>query len=94
MGIVGAYVITGVSHEPLKSDPYIGLYIFHQVTDMDRSIGVGKRAGNQNSPGGGIIVGIGCHGMFFGLLLEGMSGKCGMGFMGIAIAGLLIVSSS
>jgi len=48
VGVVRADVDTAVSVHILKTDPDIGLDVLHQVTDVDRAIGIGKGAGNQD----------------------------------------------
>jgi len=39
--VVGAEVITFVAARFLKADPNVGLNVFHQMTDVDRAVGVG-----------------------------------------------------
>lgn len=48
MSVVGADIPAIVPAHFLKARKNVGLYIFHQMADMDRPIGVGQRAGDQN----------------------------------------------
>ncbi len=47
MGVVGADIKGLVTLHLLKSDPYIGLDVFHQVTQVDGTIGIGQGTGHQ-----------------------------------------------
>jgi hypothetical protein len=46
--VVGTDVNTLVPSQFLKSHPDIGLDIFHQVPQMNRTVGIGQGGGNQN----------------------------------------------
>jgi hypothetical protein len=48
-----------MSTQTLKAHPDIRLNIFHQMPEMDRAIGIGKRAGDEN------ISGIVAHGAVY-----------------------------
>jgi hypothetical protein len=48
MGIISTNVIAAVALQSLESCPYICLNLFHQVTEMDRPVGVGQGAGDKN----------------------------------------------
>ena len=47
VGIVGADVDTVVAAQLLEAHPDIGLDVLHQVPDVDRAVGVGQGAGDQ-----------------------------------------------
>ncbi len=46
--IVSADVDTAMAPELLEADPNVGLDVLDQVPDVDRAVGVGQGAGNQN----------------------------------------------
>jgi len=46
--IVGAEIQAYIAAQLLKTDPDVGLEIFHQMTDMDRAIGVRQCRSNNN----------------------------------------------
>ena len=48
MRIVGANKQASVSTQLLKSDPNVGLDVFHQVAEMNTAVGVGQGGGNQD----------------------------------------------
>ena len=48
MGIIGANIETMVTLHLLKSNPYIGLDVFHQMAQVDGAIGVGQGTGNED----------------------------------------------
>ncbi len=51
VGVVGADVIAQVAAAALVANPDIGLDVFHQVADVNGTVGVGQRAGNENLSG-------------------------------------------
>ena len=51
VGIVGADVMAFVAAQLLEAHPDIGLDIFNQMADVDRTVGVGQGTGNENSAG-------------------------------------------
>jgi len=62
VGIVGAHVDAAVPAHALEAHPDVGLDVFHQVAQVDRAVGVGQGAGDQDLPGGrGVVGGLG-HG--------------------------------
>jgi len=48
VGIVGADIVDLVLAHTLKPYPYIGLDVFHQVPQVDRAVGIGQGAGDQD----------------------------------------------
>lgn len=48
--VVGTDVDTAISDQFLVSDPDVGLDVFDQVADVDRSVGVRERAGDEQPP--------------------------------------------
>jgi hypothetical protein len=52
VGVVGAHIVAFVPAHLLEAHPDVGLDVFHQVPEVDRAVGVGQRAGDEdNSPG-------------------------------------------
>lgn len=51
--IVGADVDAAIATKLLEADPNVGLNVLHQMTDMDRTVGVGQSTGDQD---------LSCHG--------------------------------
>ena len=52
MCIVGTYIIGKVAAHTLEPDPDVGLDVFHQVPQVDRAVGIGQGAGNQDFASG------------------------------------------
>ncbi len=48
VGVVGTDIDAFVAPQPLKAHPDIGLDVLEQMAQMNRAIGVGQRAGNEN----------------------------------------------
>ena len=48
VGVVGANVMALVVTELLESHPDVGLDVFHQMPEMDRAVGVGQGAGDED----------------------------------------------
>lgn len=48
VSVVSTDIDTLVAAHLLEAYPNVGLYVFHQMTDMDRAIGVGEGAGDEN----------------------------------------------
>ena len=48
MCIVGTDIGAIMPAQFLEAGPDIGLYVLHQVSDMDRPVGIGQGTGNQN----------------------------------------------
>jgi hypothetical protein len=46
--VIGAYVKTLVATAALESHPDVRLDVLHEVADVDWTVGVRQRAGNQN----------------------------------------------
>ncbi len=46
--VVGPYPYGVVATHALEANPDIGLHVFHHVPEMDRSIGIGQGAGDEN----------------------------------------------
>ena len=51
MGVVGADVDGLVAAQFLEAHPHIGLDIFEHMTQVDRTVGIGQGAGNENLAG-------------------------------------------
>jgi hypothetical protein len=49
MGIIGADVNAIMTPQPLIAGPDVGLGVFNQVAKVNRTIGVGQGAGNQDA---------------------------------------------
>jgi len=49
MGVIGADIDTLVANESLVAYPYICLDVFHQVSKVDGTIGIGQGTGDENS---------------------------------------------
>ena len=47
VGIIGTNVDAAVTSHFLKSDPNVSLDIFHQMSDVNRAISVGKGTGDK-----------------------------------------------
>jgi len=52
MGIVSPYVMDFMTPHSLKADPDIRLHVFHQMANMDLTIGVWQGRGNKKAAGG------------------------------------------
>ena len=48
MGVVGTNVVTLMAAHFLETRPNIRLNVFHQMAQMDRAVGVGKRTGDED----------------------------------------------
>jgi hypothetical protein len=48
--VVRADIDALIAAQALKAHPDVGLDVFEQVPEMDRSIRIGQRAGNQDFP--------------------------------------------
>ena len=48
MGVIGAHVAAVMAAQFLESDPDVRLDVLHQVANMDRPVGIGQGAGDQN----------------------------------------------
>ena len=48
VGIISTNVNAAIANQLLKTNPNIRLDVFDQVTDVDRSVGVGQGAGDQD----------------------------------------------
>ncbi len=51
VGVVGAHIGNMVAAGTLVTHPDVRLDVFHQVTDMNRTIGIRQGAGNQDPAG-------------------------------------------
>ena len=51
VGVVRAHIPALVPAHPLKARPDVGLDVFHQMADVDGTVGVGQRAGDQDLAG-------------------------------------------
>jgi hypothetical protein len=51
VGIVGADVMALVAAQLLEADPDVGLDVLDQMADMDRAVGVGQGAGDEDAAG-------------------------------------------
>ena len=49
VGVVCAHVPALVTTQPLKAHPDVGLDVLNEVADMDRAVGVGQGAGDENA---------------------------------------------
>ncbi len=56
--VVGADVNTLVTAQFLKARPDVGLHVLEHVADVDRAIGVGQCAGDDDLPGWGTHTGL------------------------------------
>ena len=54
MRIVGAYKMNFISAHAHKAHPDIGLNVFHDVTNMECTVGIGQGGGNEQRAGMGI----------------------------------------
>ena len=54
MRIVGAYKMNFISAHAHKAYPDIGLNVFHDVTNMECTVGIGQGGGNEQRAGMGI----------------------------------------
>ena len=52
VGVVGAHVDAVVTAHLLKTHPDVGLDVFHQVSQMNGTVGIRKGAGDEYSAGG------------------------------------------
>lgn len=50
MGIVRTYVVAFVASHFLEPHPYVGLDVFHQMSKVNRTIGIWQGAGDQHFP--------------------------------------------
>ena len=48
MRVICAYKIDGVPLHALKPHPNIGLYVFHDVPNMEVAVGIGQGGGNED----------------------------------------------
>ena len=51
MSVVGADKIHFVALHPLKADPRVGLNVFHDVSNMEGTVGIGKGSGDKKAAG-------------------------------------------
>ena len=49
MGVIGANVVHLMTTHSLVAHPNIGLYVFHQMPDMDLTIGIRQGGGNKKA---------------------------------------------
>ncbi len=49
VSVIRANVVAFVAAQLLKADPDVGLNVFHQVADVNRAVGVGQGAGDENA---------------------------------------------
>ena len=49
MGIVSPYVMDLMPPHSLEADPDIGLYVFHQMANMNLAIGIWQGGGNKKA---------------------------------------------
>jgi hypothetical protein len=50
VGVVGADVMAFVAAQLLEAHPDVGLDVFDQMPEVDRAVGVGQGAGDQDLP--------------------------------------------
>jgi hypothetical protein len=49
MGVIGANVMDLMAAHALEANPYISLDVFHQVANMDLTIGIRQGGGNEKA---------------------------------------------
>ena len=54
VGVVGADVDAVVAAQLLEADPDVGLDVLDHVAEVDRAVGVGQRAGDEDAAGHGL----------------------------------------
>ena len=59
--VVGAKIVAFMAAHFLKADPDVGLNIFNEMADVDRAVGIGQGAGDEDAAGGLAHSGTGNH---------------------------------
>jgi hypothetical protein len=58
VGVVGADIMAFMPAHLLKSDPDIGLDVFDKMSEVDRAVGIGQGAGDEDFSWGHVLDGV------------------------------------